>query len=298
MTVYASDVSSNIPHIRTVPQTGLVWDVEANYVGTTLSWDLSEAGMLNEGWNWSTSGDLSINGTMLEMDGQNGQLHLDLPFDPPPMRHHFNQSEENSVDSDFSISLHVLQVFRAEAEVVTPSDGTVVNASERTKLILKLQNPGNGEDTFTLSGSTLAGNLSQAPNVTFEFTNTVRTLGPGGISMVPVWITLPEDVPARESFQLVYDWTSNGDPSVSDQAIITIEARPDHRWDLEIAEGSLVQVTPGTLVNLSINLTNIGNNDDLLTLTPIYDLTYSGNDSSLWGSEMINSTRLDVNEQW
>ena len=192
MTVYASDVSSNIPHIRTVPQTGLVWDVEANYVGTTLSWDLSEAGMLNEGWNWSTSGDLSINGTMLEMDGQNGQLHLDLPFDTPPMRHHFNQSEENSVDSDFSISLHVLQVFRAEAEVVTPSDGTVVNVSERTKLILKLQNPGNGEDTFTLSGSSLAGNLSQAPNVTFEITNTVRTLGPGGISMVPVWITLPE----------------------------------------------------------------------------------------------------------
>ena len=297
VTVYASDVSSNIPHIRTVPQTGLVWDVEANYVGTTLSWDLSEAGMLNEGWNWSTSGDLSINGTMLEMDGQNGQLHLDLPFDTPPMRHHFNQSEENSVDSDFSISLHVLQVFRAEAEVVTPSDGTVVNVSERTKLILKLQNPGNGEDTFTLSGSSLAGNLSQAPNVTFEITNTVRTLGPGGISMVPVWITLPEDVPARESFQLVYDWTSNGDPSVSDQAIITIEARPDHRWDLEIAEGSLVQVTPGTLVNLSINLTNIGNNDDLITLTPIYNLTYSGNDSSLWGSEMINSTRLDVNEQ-
>mgnify|MGYP002877919617 CR=1 FL=1 len=296
VSVYASDVSSNIPHIRTVPQTGLVWDIEANYVGTTLSWDLSEAGMLNEGWNWSTSGDLSINGTMLEMDGQNGQLHLDLPFDTPPMRHHFNQSEENSLDSDFSISLHVLQVFRAEAEVVTPSDGTVVNVSERTKLILKLQNPGNGEDTFTLSGSTLAGNLSQAPNVTFEITNTVRTLGPGGISMVPVWVTLPEDVPARESFQLVYDWTSNGDPTVSDQAIITIEARPDHRWDLEITEGALMQVTPGTLVNLSINLTNIGNNDDLLTLTPIYDLTYSGNDSSTWESEIINSTRLDVNE--
>ena len=297
VTVYASDVSSNIPHIRTVPDTGLVWDIEANYVGSTLSWDLSEAGMLNEGWNWSTTGGLSINGTMLEMNGQNGQLHLDLPFDAPPMRHHFNQSEESSIHSDFSISLHVLQVFRAEAEVVSPSDGTVFNVSERTKLILKLQNPGNGEDTFTLSGSTLAGNLSQAPNVTFEFTNTVRTLGPGGILQAPVWVTLPEDVPARESFQLVFDWTSSGDSSVSDQAIITIEARPDHRWDIQITQGETMQVLPGSLVNLSIDITNIGNNDDLLTLTPSYDLTYSGNDTSQWSSDIINSSRLQVNEQ-
>ena len=297
VTVYASDVSSNVPHIRTVPTTGLTWDLESNYAGTDFVWDMSSAGMLKEGWSWSTSGNIAINGTMLEMSGQNGQLHLDLPFDAPPMRHYFNQSEESLENADFVISLHVLQVFRAEAEVVTPDNGSIVNVSERTKLILRLQNPGNGEDTFTLSGSTLAGNLSQAPNVTFEINNPVRTLGPGGISMVPVWITLPEDVPARESFQIVFDWYSTGDPLVGDSAQITIEARPDHRWEIVVQEGNTVQVTPDTELNLSIDLTNIGNNDDLLTLTPNFSVTYAGGDSSQWSTEIINSTRLDVQEQ-
>ena len=56
---------------------------------------------------------------------------------------------------------------------------------------------------------------------------------------------LPEDVPARESFQLVFDWTSTGNPLISDQANITIEARPDHRWEIDIAQGASIPVTPG-----------------------------------------------------
>tara|TARA_B100001113_G_scaffold121704_1_gene99398 strand:+ start:623 stop:6157 length:5535 start_codon:yes stop_codon:yes gene_type:complete len=296
VTIYASDVASNIPHIRTVPSTGLSWELESNYAGSTLQWDMSAAGMLKAGWNWSASGDLSINGTMLEMTGQNGQLNLDLPEDAPPMRHFFNQSEESQANTDLSISLHVLQVYRAVAEVVTPSDGAVLNVSERTKLILRLQNPGNGEDSFLLSGSTTAGNLSEAPNVTFEISNPLRTLGPGGISMVPVWVTLPEDVPARENFQLLFDWTSTGNPLISDQANITIEARPDHRWEIQIEQGESILVTPGQELNLSLNLTNIGNTDDLLTLTPSFEITFQGNDVSNWSAHTINSSRLDVFE--
>ena len=296
VTIFASDVASNIPHIRTVPATGLSWDIEANYAGTTISWDMSNAGMLKAGWTWSASGDLSINGTMLEMTGQNGQLHLDLPLDAPPMRHYFNQSAESLSNSELAISLHVLQVYRAEAEIVTPSDGAVFNVSERTKLILRLENPGNGEDTFTLEGRIGAGNLSEIPNVTFEINNPVRTLGAGGISMVPVWVTLPEDVPAREQFEVIFDWTSVGDNTVTDSANITIEARPDHRWNIEIGEGESLQVIPGQNLNLTINLTNTGNTDDLLTLTPQFNLAYSGSDESTWIAEGINSSRLDVGE--
>ena len=296
VTVFASNVSTDVPHIRTVPTTGLSWDIDSNYAGTTMQWDMSSCGMLKEGWLWSASGDLAINGTMLEMSGQNGHLHLDLPLDAPPMRHHFNQSEAIVANSDLSISLHVLQVYRAEAEVVTPADGAVFNVSERTKIILKLENPGNGEDTFTLVGSTNAGNLSQAPEVLFEISNPTRTIGAGGLTMVPVWVTLPEDVPARETFEIVFDWTSTGDTSVSDQANITIEARPDHRWDIEIEQGSLEQVAPGDLLSLNINITNIGNTDDLLTLTPSFAVSYSGNDTSTWQAASINSSRLQVME--
>lgn len=294
VTIFASDTATDIPHIRTVPTSGLVWDIETNYFGSTKSWDMSSAGMLKVGWTWSASGDLSINGTMLEMNGQNGQLHLDLPYDAPPMRHFFNQSETNSANADLSISLHVLQVFRAAAEVVSPEDGAILNVSERTKLILRLENPGNGEDTFQLTGSTLAGNLSQAPNATFEITNPTRTLGPGGISMVPVWVTIPDDIPARETFQLVFDWLSIGDSNVGSKTNLTVEVRPDHRWDITVQEGLSHQVTPGQILNLTIDLTNTGNSNDLLSLSPQFEIVREGNDSSTWHAEEINSSRLNV----
>ena len=300
VTVHASDVSSDIPHIRTVPATGLSWDVEANYAGTLLQWDMSSAGMLNEGWIWSATGDLSINGTMLEMSGQNGQLQLDLPLDSPPMRHYFNQSEQGLANSELSVSLHVLQVFRADAEVVTPSDGAVFNVSERTKIILRLSNPGNGVDTFILSGNATAGNLTESPNVVFEdvdgnsLSTFPRTLGPGSFATIPVYATLPADVPARESFELVFDWTSIGDSSVTDKTNITIEARPDHRWNVTIAQGDSINVIPGETVQLTIDLTNTGNTDDLLSLNPTFTTVHEGNDSSVWNAVSINSSRLDV----
>ena len=302
VTVRASDAASDIPHIRTVPISGLSWDIESNYAGTTLQWDMSNAGMLNEGWIWSVGGDLTINGTMLEMDGQDGELFLDLPLDTPPMRHYFNQSEESLPNSDLAISLHVLQVFRADAEVVTPSDGAVFNVSERTKIILRLANPGNGIDTFTLSGNVTAGNLTQAPNVVFEdvdgnpLSAFPRTLGAGGFATIPVYAILPADVPARESFELVFDWTSIGDSTATDRANITIEARPDHRWDISIVQGNWMQVTPGGVLELTLDLTNTGNTDDLLSLTPSFTIVHSGNDVSVWDAEIVNSSRLDVLE--
>ena len=239
---------------------------------------------------------MSINGTMLEMTGQNGQLHLDLPFDAPPMRHFFNQSEESTSNADLAITLHVLQVYRAAAEVVTPEDGSVFNVSERTKLIMRLENPGNGEDTFLLSGSTLQGNLTEAPNATFEITNPTRTLGPGAMSMVPVWVTIPEDVPARERFQIVFDWESMGDSNVGAQTNITVEVRPDHRWDITVQDGLIYQVVPGQELNLTINLTNVGNSDDVLSLSPSFGLNKVGNDSSNWSAEQVISSRLNIFE--
>ena len=143
---------------------------------------------------------------------------------------------------------------------------------------------------------TTAGNLSQAPNVTFEITNPSRTLGPGGISMVPVWVTIPEDIPARERFELVFDWASTGDETISDQANITIEARPDHRWDIQVQEGYQLDVLPRQEMDLTIDITNIGNSDDLLTITPEFTITRSGNDNSVWSAESVNSSRLNVDE--
>ena len=294
-TIYATDVSTDIPHIRTIPDTNLTWNIKSNYDGETISWDMSAASMLKEGWNWYTSGDLQINGTKLEMTGQSGVLHLDLPFDAQPKRHFFNQSANNMSDYDLSISLHVLQVFRATASVVEPLNDSTFNVSERTRLILRLENPGNGEDTFLIEGFTNAGNLSSPPELIFEISNPTRTIGAGGFSNVPVWVTLPEDVPARERFEIVFKWTSLGDANVFDYANITIKARPDHRWHVDFDDGQYTTASPNEDIILPISIQNIGNSNDLLTLIPTLTIEYEGNDQSIWSVESLNSSRLEVN---
>ena len=294
--IFASDISTDIPHIRTIPSTNLTWDIQSNYDGSTIVWDMSEASMLKEGWSWYTSGDLMINGTNLEMNGQNGKLHLDLPMDAQPKRHFFNQSANNLSDSSLSISLHVLQVFRANAEVVDPLNDSTFNVSERTRLILKLENPGNGEDTFLIEGFTTSGNLTEKPEVLFEISNPTRTIGAGGLSNVPVWVTLPDDVPAKEKFELVFKWTSMGDSTVYDYANITIQARPDHRWDVNFDDGEIVFGTPGEELELGMTVVNTGNSDDLLTIEPSLSINYQNGDSSVWNVVGINSSRLDVNQ--
>ena len=121
-----------------------------------------------------------------------------------------------------------------------------MNVSEATKIILKLENPGNGEDTFTLTGQSLAGNLSSAPNVAFDIPEPTKTLSAGAYTFMPIWVTLASEIPARENFPLQFTWTSVNDEDAEGYvANLTVQARPDHRWELDIAEGYAFEVIPG-----------------------------------------------------
>ena len=85
VTIFASNTRTTSPkHSNPASTSGLIWDIETNYDGSTKRLGYIFSGMLKVGWNWSATGDLSINGTMLEMNGQNGQSILILPFDAPP----------------------------------------------------------------------------------------------------------------------------------------------------------------------------------------------------------------------
>lgn len=296
--VEASETASEMPHVRTVPTTGLTWSVEANMPANgIIRWNMAEAGMIKEDWTWSTSGSLAINGNILELSGsglESGSLILDLPVDAQPYRHFFNQSAEVAPSSNLSLSLHILQVFRTDAQVVSPDEGSVFNVSERTKIILRLENPGNGEDTFTLAGHTAAGNLSAPPIITFEIPNAQRTLGPGSLTMAPVWVTLPNDIPAREDFQIIFDWTSMGDETVSDSASITVQARPDHRWNVSVEQGNTINVVPGEDLSLNLTMTNVGNTIDSLDLSPTFNVTHVGGDASSWDATGVSVSQLAI----
>ena len=101
VTIYVSQIASEVPHIRTVPTTGLSWNLGSTYTGTNLIWDMSGNGDVeNPVGAWSATGDLTINQNNAEMTGQNGSC-LDLPYDAQPMRRYFNQSEESIVMQSF-----------------------------------------------------------------------------------------------------------------------------------------------------------------------------------------------------
>ena len=57
-----------------------------------MEWDMASAGMVMTGWNWETTGALSIDGTTLRASGNagarvSGDLIVDMPFATPPMLH-------------------------------------------------------------------------------------------------------------------------------------------------------------------------------------------------------------------
>ena len=79
--------------------------------------------MVNEGWVWTYGGDFSIDGQTIVASGTGlatGWINLSLPENTPPNRHFFNLSADNLGTHNLNISLHVLQVFRSQAAVVSP----------------------------------------------------------------------------------------------------------------------------------------------------------------------------------
>ena len=81
VTIYASNVASDIPHIRTVPSTGLSWEIESNYAGIAMGHVICRyaQGRLELEYKWR----FEHQWYNAQMNGQNGQLMLDLPLDTP-----------------------------------------------------------------------------------------------------------------------------------------------------------------------------------------------------------------------
>ena len=298
--MHAWEVSSPQPHIRTIPATTLSWPLEVDLQGNdNITWTLTGSGMVNEGWVWTFGGDFSIDGQTIVASGTSlatGWINLSLPENTPPNRHFFNLSANNLETHNLNISLHVLQVFRSQAAVVSPTSPATLNVSEATKIILKLENPGNGEDTFTLTGQSLAGNLSSAPNVAFDIPEPTKTLSAGAYTFMPIWVTLASEIPARENFPLQFTWTSVNDEDASYVANLTVQARPDHRWELDIAEGYDFEVIPGETLSFALTAKNIGNAEDNITIISQFEHERNIEDLSSWDEFTIQTTALQVNQ--
>jgi len=304
-------VSSTVTplHTRSLPNSTLSWQIDADLpVSGMLQWNMADAQMIQTNWQWSTSGDLSLNGSNLELSGSSdgvatGMLTLLLPPDAVPYRHVFSTSETTENYSNLTFSLQVLQIYRSQATLLepvpsAPGESVSMNVTEPQNVRLKLENPGNGIDEFLLSAQAnpIPGEV-HSPPVNFTFISLEqRSLGSLAYTIATVQVTLGADVPAQTPFELEFHWTSLGDPSVVDSVSLLVEAEPDHRWDINMSSGVEYFVAPNELVTVGFTAMNTGNANDTLRIIPSFTYVYSGLDSSQWSAPIFTGLELGVNQ--
>ena len=296
-------------HARSLPNTTLSWQIGSELpLSGMLQWNMVDAQMIQTNWLWSTSGDLAMNGSNLELSGSSngaaiGTLTLQIPPNSVPYRHVFSTTDANEVHSNLTFSLQVLQIYRSHATLLEPLPSSIgesvsMNVSEPQNVLLRLENPGNGVDEFLLSAyaNPIPGQETP-PIVSFNFISLEqRSLGPLAYTISTVEVTLGADVPAQTPFELEFHWTSLGDESVQDTVVLLVEAEPDHRWDINITSGIEYQVFPDESVSINFTAMNTGNANDTLRIVSSFSYEYSGLDSSTWNAPIFTGQSLEVNQ--
>tara|TARA_B100000475_G_scaffold199389_1_gene181625 strand:- start:12050 stop:17680 length:5631 start_codon:yes stop_codon:yes gene_type:complete len=308
LTFHSSNVVSG-KHIRSVPANGLEWTVisEMDSEGGTLTWSLSGMGMAMPGWSWSGTGDLSVSGDLIIMSGtpgstSSGSIIANLPEDAPPSFHYFSDTSQESSEHHLIITLEVLQIFRANVTVISPQEQPyLVEVEEGSLVVLRLENPGNGEDGYSLGYSViLDSNISSDPGVIVEFSIGQVELTPGSLTTIPVTVTLPESTPAGVPLWIEFSVSSMGDEGVSSSDTVALEARQDHRWDVVASvdsvpmdNGSIFVIDPGTSFSLDVDAKNIGNLADQISLDVMTTLDLVVGDTST-GWDAVGDSAEDV----
>lgn len=296
----ANGINMQPPHYRVDPDQSISWFISTD--APSLSWNLADVGMLNSGWIWTAAGDYNLSGNLLSTTSSGpatGWLNLTLPATATPQLHIFNLSEEGGADNrSLNISLQILQVYRASIEIIQPTEEPwSVTVGEQHTIVLRLSNPGNGEDIYQLTGIVDSNqNFSTDPGVIFSIADPIRTIDAGAMQTVPIAITLPLDLSARTGMLVSFILTSTADQSIFDKITLEVEAEPDHRWDLEAQQATEIIVYNEELLNLEWLVTNSGNFADLLAVSATLEIAHVSGDTSEWSINTAATSEIAVND--
>ena len=294
-------------HHRSLPATNLSWNLTGSLPSSGMvQWNMAAMGMMEQGWAWSTTGDWTINGSFIEAQGimgdtVTGDIELNLPQNAVPKRHVFNGADAQDTDAVFNATLHVLQIYRANLSLIEPltspeAPELSLNVSEPHRFLLFLSNPGNGVDTFTLSASVADTEAISVSDVAFTYYDPVKTLGALATGIGTVDITLSEDVPALVPFDLTFRWTSEGsEGEIFAEVTVAVQAAPSHEWDVHSHQGSQFYAQPGETVNVTLNVSNLGNAVDTLVLVPSITVAQFGEDQSTWTASSVSTGSVAIN---
>ena len=309
----SSNIEINPVHIRTLPDNNISRMVKLEIPNTgQLRWNFASSGLFSPEYTWSvqTSNSLAtvgFNASWLEVSGPNGmvfelELTMHIDEDAVPARLSFNAEEENLQNHNLRFSTHILQVYRAQSEIVSPipdigETAVSLNVSEEHRVLLRLSNPGNGEDSYTLSGSVVEESASNfTPQVEFIYFTPTKTLGAKANTISTVDIILSSETPAQSEFDIEFSWQSLSDPDVVSKSIIRVMAEPDNRWDWNTYSSSNQTINPGEEVTLSFNITNTGNTVNSAGLDSSINYNFAGSDIFYWGINSSTSENLEIND--
>ena len=201
----ANGVSASPPHHRVTPDEDISFHIETSSSG--LSWNLHAAEMFRTDWQWTAAGDIDIQGNNLvtTASGANdGWLNLSMPAAATPQLHIFNMSDAGGGFNNLNLSLQVLQVHRAEINLIEPtSQPWTLTVGQEHTVVLRLNNPGNGADIYQLGAKVVAnGNFTSDPGLSFNLYDSQKSIAAGAMQTVLVGITLPLEMPARTGLLL------------------------------------------------------------------------------------------------
>jgi len=292
-------------HQRTLPNATLQW----NIVGTMPSnddviWNMASASMLNSGWEWSSNGDLTTSSTTMTFSGNvgeavAGQLTLNLPEYTPPMRHNF---DGNANGTPLNFSLQVLQQFRSEIQILSPSDSSISDpyiytVSETHRILLGINNPGNGEDTYELSSvveNAEGENIDEF--VQIDFLTPLKMIDARSSGVVSVDIMIGNQLPALETLHLTFRSTSLGDLSQSAVSTLYVQPAPNREWTIELDGEYNRSIQPSETDSVVFDAKNIGNAYDVLTTTSSLTYNYVGDDTNEWFVQDGTTSIVQVNQ--
>ena len=309
----ASGIVTESDHQRSMPENTLTWTVKADMPSdsATLEWSLSEAGMDIEDWSWSSTGALSLNSDAIIMTGApgsrlTGTLTLELPVDAPPAYHSFVDQNNAEIEHTLRLSVEVLQIYRATLVLISPNEDTnLADVETAIPATVRLYNPGNGEDSYSMSYEViLDSNLIEDPGIEVTFSSEVIQLGAGSLRTLPLQVILPESTPARTPVNISITMNSQGDSNVFSMIYLTLEARQDHRWNINSnLDGNLVDdqeifsVLPGESVTVEVSATNVGNLVDDLSINGTGTVFEVGGDiSTEWNIIGSSTNNIAVND--
>ena len=311
LTFVVSGVIVEINHQRSVPSNGLEWSITADLPDDKefLNWSLVDSGMQKQEWNWTTSGQISIIANTISITGSpgsrvSGSIYLELPDNAPPKFHQFQDSEDSS-NFILKFSLEVLQIYRANLAIISPSEMPIsAEIDEESVVILRLENLGNGEDSYHLSHQLILNdNITSDPGILVTFSNNPITLGAGSLRTIPITITIPESTPARVDVEIKIMMSSLGDYHVEDFKNIVLQAKQDHKWEIDAYVNGLdlgqevYTISTNEIFEVEILAKNVGNMiDDLVLETYVEMFLEEGDNSSGWSTIGGSKNDVQINE--